>query len=1710
MKKETATQRKRRLEKARQKYLDKKNNENNEAKRARLDSHSQYEAQRRAAETPKQRAARLALLRKRKSQYCAAETCEEREIRLEHRRQQRQVLNASCTEFEKAINKFCDSICEICAKRCYPNQVATFRFPEIKPSYLPNELKQKNQLLLCRRCKSHVSSRKTTAPPKAYWNNLQPGPIPDCIKKLSQSEQRLLSRIIPFVKIIKLDGLYGQYGFKGQAILFAQDIFEVSDKLPHMLPRSVEDSGIVVVTECLENLNVIREFSISRTRLFDAIHWLIDNNPLYRDVTIDHNVQLDERALIRITEQIQKETTEVHNEPQQTSFYISINNVSRILRASWHQGNMAIFTSPYAGVQCCAMVLANIVRASVISPSTWTNNTLDRNMIEGDNMCTTIHNLTEQQENAYPIEGGYLLTRNFDVVKHDFIMYEKSFSIEYDEEPLLFGSIEDLTNRGNAGLMVREALSKLFETHSAGIMIAAAYSYGVMNYDDKFYFTDSHSCGPKGSRAGLNGRACVIECDTLEELTRICKRATGSRNIQYTIDYISVHIKNDVIEDLHTQEEVEIQQQETNLTQLLQTLSENIEIQTSLMAPIDCVQPDVEDELEVHENVNEIRRKTRDNIVNVEHELKAEELAWFFLFPYGINGLKQSREVKITPLDYFQSRVLGRDLRFQRNDYLFYALSMFEYYRLKSTIAACGRTIEGQEGMVDDVHLYIKNLRGSSAYWRAALNELIAQIRCLGPPSYFITFSCNDLHWLDMKRALLIADGRPNKDPSSLDVHATQRLIEQYPVIVSRHFMIRVKALMMFVRSNDQMFGGKLKDFWWRIEFQNRGSPHLHMVVWIENHPSFETPEGIRVLDEVCTCEMPSNDDELYNIVKKCQVHHHTPTCQKNNTDITCRFSFPRQTCIETRIIAHSSDEFIRNGGRICLLKRRQEDRWVNNYNRTLLKLWQANMDIQPCGSNESIAYYIAKYISKTEPTELNASIARAIQQIRREETNISRRLFKICMRLMNERQVSASECAFRLCHLNLRESSKQCVFLNTRKPEQRYKVLKFDESGHATGYCANIFERYEKRPLEHQIYDFNNMSLMEYAMTFQPHYAKRQENNEDSIDQDAYDDIPLQKRKQLITLIDNSKMSVRNAPAVVRVPYFMATSDPENFYYSLLLQYMPYRSEQELLEGFNSTREAFLAREETLKTTSEHMETFRQRDRQLENAFNQIHAFDILDAEPIEMEEEIEEVMEQQMDDVQFQQTCQAMNVGQREIFQTITQSIRNQLEGSSHRERLFITGQAGTGKTFLFNLLKNQVNRCYGKQAVKVGALTGVAARLVGGLTLHSLLKLPVQKNGKNVRDMPMLSGNYLRLMRQEWKNIEFFFIDEISMVPYEMLCMIDSRMKQLKNNIEPFGGINILVFGDLMQLPPVRGKQVFQQPERLLPATHFWRLLTLVELKENMRQHSDTTFIDILNALRVGELTANHIASLMDKVNTNMDGEFAIERALRIYPTNQQVNDHNRKVLEHFRSKGTEIFKIRAQDQLVDASRPFRDDAHLDTIIPNDINNTGGLSKELEIFVGANVMLRSNIDVSRGLVNGAIGFVTEIIWPHFRRGQLYENDIPSVRIDFGRDGSHVIQPKAIQFPALYSYGTAERRMLPLILSWASTVHKMQGSTVDYAVVYLGPKLFAEGQAYVSLSRVRSLDGLRIEELDNSKLTGRKPCNNDALSEMDRMRNL
>ncbi len=241
--------------------------------------------------------------------------------------------------FKEATHVFPTISCDICTKMCYPHQVSTVAADINNSQYLPEELIR--TLTLCNRCKTHVQSNKKTCPPKAYWNNLDPGVIPEELQVLSQVEQRLISRIIPFTKIVKLSGMYGQYSIQGQAVLFAQDIFEVVEKLPNMLPRSSSESGLVIVKESLENKNIVKEFTISRQSVLGALRWLIQNNPLYQDVTVQHDVRLEESDLFREIEcdplLANKESDTVINELE--THFTSIGQYSRILRASWHQAD---------------------------------------------------------------------------------------------------------------------------------------------------------------------------------------------------------------------------------------------------------------------------------------------------------------------------------------------------------------------------------------------------------------------------------------------------------------------------------------------------------------------------------------------------------------------------------------------------------------------------------------------------------------------------------------------------------------------------------------------------------------------------------------------------------------------------------------------------------------------------------------------------------------------------------------------------------------------------------------------------------------------------------------------------------------------------------------------------------------------------------------------------------------------------------------------------------------------------------------------------------------------------------------------------------------------------------------------------------------------------------------------------------------------------
>ncbi|XP_054016840.1 uncharacterized protein LOC128897145 isoform X1 [Hylaeus anthracinus] len=164
-------------------------------------------------------------------------------------------------------------------------------------------------------------------------------------------------------------------------------------------------------------------------------------------------------------------------------------------------------------------------------------------------------------------------------------------------------------------------------------------------------------------------------------------------------------------------------------------------------------------------------------------------------------------------------------------------------------------------GLIDHIHLTMRNIRGSASYWRRCCPELIVMVRSLGPPTWFATFSCNDLNWPDMLKAFLISEGRSSEEAGNITFTDRLKLVQRYPVVVARQFTVRVNALMQYIKGT-QCLGGVVIDYWHRIEFQNRGSPHLHLLIWCANIPDFLNNEGVNVIENVVLCSIETAEQD--------------------------------------------------------------------------------------------------------------------------------------------------------------------------------------------------------------------------------------------------------------------------------------------------------------------------------------------------------------------------------------------------------------------------------------------------------------------------------------------------------------------------------------------------------------------------------------------------------------------------------------------------------------------------------------------------------------------------------------------------------------------------------------------------------------------------------------------------------------------------------
>ena len=385
---------------------------------------------------------------------------------------------------------------------------------------------------------------------------------------------------------------------------------------------------------------------------------------------------------------------------------------------------------------------------------------------------------------------------------------------------------------------------------------------------------------------------------------------------------------------------------------------------------------------------------------------------------------------------------------------------------------------------------------------------------------------------------------------------------------------------------------------------------------------------------------------------------------------------------------------------------------------------------------------------------------------------------------------------------------------------------------------------------------------------------------------------------------------------------------------------------------------------------------------------------------------------------------------------------------------ENVFLTGAAGSGKTFTLNqfikLAKNS-----GKK-VSVTATTGLAATHLGGNTIHAWSGIGIYDylSRKFFEKFPKTRAEII-------KNTDILVIDEISMLHDFRLDMVEEICRTIRQNDKPFGGIQVILCGDFFQLPPIN--RAGGRTGGFAIRSNAWKLakFTICYLEENHRQKNDE-LSEILNALRADDLRRKHAQSLLDRIDVELSfksDDFS-KNLTELHTTNIDVDKINEQKLTEL--EGEEFHFA----QTTTGAKNYIETLQKSVLAP----------ELLRLKKGALVMAVKNAQ-NRQYVNGSIGEVID-----FERS----TDYPIVQFRNGKIITMV--------PETWEMRDGEKKrasimQIPLRLAYAITVHKSQGMTLDAARIDLR-KAFSEGMGYVALSRVRSLDRLYLLGINRTAL--------------------
>ena len=389
--------------------------------------------------------------------------------------------------------------------------------------------------------------------------------------------------------------------------------------------------------------------------------------------------------------------------------------------------------------------------------------------------------------------------------------------------------------------------------------------------------------------------------------------------------------------------------------------------------------------------------------------------------------------------------------------------------------------------------------------------------------------------------------------------------------------------------------------------------------------------------------------------------------------------------------------------------------------------------------------------------------------------------------------------------------------------------------------------------------------------------------------------------------------------------------------------------------------------------------------------------------------------------------------------------ESIVEQLENT--KDHFYITGKAGSGKSTLLAYFRSVTQK-----NTAVLAPTGVAAIRVKGQTIHSFFGFPPKviqtRHIKKVRQVELL------------QNLETLIIDEISMVRADVFDAIDYSLRVHRKKLtQPFGGVQVIVFGDLFQLPPVVNMDESSLLERIYPNGQFFfhsnifqdAQFKTLELQSIYRQ-TDDHFIHLLNAVRDGSITNSQIDNLNGSLVDNFEMD---EGKIILTTTNARASGINQNYLKQLSS---EEFSYRAQ-----ATGQFYKE-----LFPTD--------EVLKLKKGAQVIMIKN-DPEKRWVNGSIGTIHDIAEKKIKvkiNHKIYEvkkEKWDRIQYSYDDDQQEVLENVTGSF-----------KQYPMRLAWAITIHKSQGQTFEKVIIDMSQGSFAPGQLYVALSRCISLEGIEL----------------------------